>query len=751
MNKKAKWIYASKKIGEIAPEFRKEIILSKEIKKATLSITAVGTYVAYIDGNRVGDFILAPGFTQYYDRYQVQEYDVTDMLKGNSTHQLAIQLGKSEACSPFTYKRFIWINSFPLLIATLNIKYKDGKEENIVTNKTWDVYSTHTLTNGIYDGEYIDLNSKIESFGKAIEDKKNLAQGKLVKQVGEKIVECERVKPIGLIITPKGEKLIDFGQNLAGYVELKIKGKKGDVVSFDVAEVLDKDGNFYNENYRTATNLMTYVLDGKEHVLKPSFSYQGYRYIRLLKYPFEEVDLDSFTSIVIHSDMKRTGHFVCGNEKINQLYHNTVWGQISNYIDIPTDCPQRDERLGWIGDAQVFCKTAAINYDVNRFFEKWLGDLRLDQLKDGRVYSLSPQIVKDRNFAGISAGWADAATICPFEIYLAYDNKNLLKKCIPMMRKWVEYLNSHCNKDHLYFGRQSYGDWLALDKGPGEWIGNTQEAFLANAYFYRSTDLLARSYKVLGDEENYKKYKALAKKVKEAFRKHFMKDGLTTTYFPEGFEGYKDRLEVTQTSLSIAIDFELYDGEEELKKLSDKLVELIKENNNHFTTGFLGTPAIMPALSKAGESKVAYDLFLQESFPSWLYSVNNGATTIWEHYDGVNEKGEFWRKDMNSFNHYAYGSVFGWAFNYIGGITIPDDGAGYKKINIAPHTDKRLGFATWTIDTKYGTIKSHWYYKGDDVYYEFDIPDGVEANIQLENGKEEKVCGGKYFYAIKGE
>ena len=279
----------------------------------------------------------------------------------------------------------------------------------------------------------------------------------LIPQVGEFITENERLTPIALIHTPKGETVIDFGQNMTGYVEVQIKGNKGDRIVFHHAEVLDKDGNFYNDNYRSARNEITYILSGNNDTFKPSFSFQGFRYIKLIEYPFEEVDLNSFCAIVVHSDMKRTGDFRCGNEKINRLYHNIIWGQKSNFLDIPTDCPQRDERLGWTGDAQVFCRTAAINYDVEKFFEKWLGDVRLEQTEEGAVYGVVPACLRNRH-TRISAAWGDAACIIPWQLYLAYGNKKILSNNFEMMKKWVDYLHSAGPEEFLWLGGLHYGD-----------------------------------------------------------------------------------------------------------------------------------------------------------------------------------------------------------------------------------------------------------------------------------------------------
>ena len=496
---------------------------------------------------------------------------------------------------------------------------------------------------------------------------------------------------------------------------------------------------------RDATNENIYISNGEENLFKPSFCFQGFRYIRLDEYPGEEIDLSDFTAIAIHSDIKRTGDFVCGNEKINRLYSNIIWGQLSNYIDVPTDCPQRDERLGWTGDAEIFCRTAAINFNVKRFFEKWLGDVAIEQGEDGSVAGVVP--APYGTVSRISAAWGDVATVCPWEIYRAYGDKELLRSHYPMMKKWVEYMHSFGEDEFLYVGGFHYGDWVALDAGADQYVGATQTDLIASAYFAYSTELVIKAGRVLGEDVSY--FEELYKNVREAFREAFMKDGLPTLYMKaDALSTERPVKPITQTAISLILRFGLCEDSER-EGLIKALVALIDENGGRMSTGFVGTPHILHALSENGRSDVAYNLILQEESPSWLFSVNHGATTVWEHWDGIREDRTYWSTDMNSFNHYAYGAVFDWMFGVMVGIDIPEGKTAYSEITFAPVPDKRIGFARASIETERGKITGGWtYLDSGKVRYELSLPEGVTAVVKLLGMPEKRVTGGKYTFIV---
>ena len=716
----------------------------KAIKKATVQASAMGVYTFFLNGARVGSGVLAPGWTSYPNRIQYQTYDVTSLLGAENKLSFGVGSGWAVGHLMGGTHHYADHSSF---IACLDVLYTDGSRESVCTSPEWDVYTNEVTFAEIYNGETVDKTAPITYLGKAqLSDFKT----RLIPQEGEWITEHDRITPLALIRTPKGERVIDFGQNMTGYVEVSIKANRGDRIVIRHAEVLDRDGNFYNDNDRTARNEMTYICSGEQDVFKPAYSVQGFRYIKLLEYPFDKVDLNAFCAIAVHSEIKRTGRFHCGNEKINQLYHNIIWGQKSNYLDVPTDCPQRDERMGWTGDTQVFCRTAAINFDVERFLDKWMGDVAAEQGAKGEVLGIVPASPIDRP-KRISAAWGDAACVVPWEVYLAYGNKKLLKKHFPTMKKWVDYMHSAGNEEFLWLQGLHYGDWLAMDAGEDSYVGATSNDLIATAFFAYSTALLVKAGEVLGIDVS--EYKTLYQNVRNAFRSYFMENGMPKEDFPYteillGGRAPVDtvRKGVTQTALTLILHFDLCE-EEERPALAAKLVELIRDFGMRMTTGFVGTPYLLHALSENGYTDVAYALLMQEKNPSWLYSVNHGATTMWEHWNSLKEDGSFWSTDMNSFNHYAYGAVYDWIFGVACGIKTVADAPAYKEISIAPHPSKCLGFADASIESRNGTVRSHWYYKGDVVHYELEIPQGSTAYLTLPSGKQYTLTGGSYCFA----
>ncbi len=726
MLSKAKWIKSPVNEVEACYVFSKKFSAEKPVKSAVLTISAMGMYRAYINEKRIGDELFTPGWTEYHKRTQYQTYDVTDMI--DNSNELSVECSEGWAVG-YIRMGSEHRNHYAKNISTifsLKITFEDGTELCVNSDENTMVTTSQITHSSIYHGETIDKTAEIKELGNALID--DSVEAVLVPQTGEKVTEQETVYPVELIITPKGEKVIDFGQNLAGYVEIHTNGSRGDKIVISHAEVLDKDGNFYTDNLRTARQQNAYVLSGEEEYIKPTFTWQGFRYIRLDEYPSEKIDLSDFKAIVVHSDIKRTGDFVCGNQKLNQLYHNIIWGQKSNFIDVPTDCPQRDERAGWTGDAQIFVRTAAINYDVERFFEKWLLDLAASQSESGAASWMIPSCKLD--FSGsAAAGWGDAATICPWEIYMAYGNKKILENQFESMKNWVEYMHSRGDEEYLWTGCSQMGDWLGMDNPDDPLRGATSTDLIGSAFFAYSTALLIKSGKVLCYDMT--EYEELYENVVDAFQEKFIKDGVPVSK--------------TQTAYALVLRFGLAADTE---KTAKGLADLVKENKVKLTTGFLGTPHLLHALSENGYTELAYDLLLQESVPSWLYQVKCGATTMWEHWDGIKEDGTFWDVSMNSYNHYAYGAVYDWIFGVSAGIKPLEDGAGYRHILIRPNPDKRLGFLKAGIQTRFGRLSSYWYYKGDKVYYEFTIPNGVIAEIELHDGKCATVNGGKYMYAV---
>ena len=733
----AKWIAAPVDTGSAAVDFLRRVRIEKPIREATLCVSAMGTYAAYINGTRVGDFVLAPGWTSYRHRIQYQTYDVSALMKENN--EIKIGVGAAWAvgrigCDVNEKNKYA---DRVALIAALTVCYADGTKETVVTDTDWSAYTSPVVFTDIYDGEHVDLCAEPRLLGNAISWE---VSGRLVPQIGEKICEQEILAPVEVIRTPKGETVIDFGQNMTGYVEIRIKAERGSRIVLHHGEVLDADGNFYNANLRTAKSENIYVCSGGEDVFKPTYTFHGFRYVHLVEYPLETVDPQAFRAIVVHSDIRRTGEFRCGNAEINQLYHNVIWGQKSNYLDVPTDCPQRNERLGWTGDAQVFCRTAAINYDVEKFFEKWLGDMALEQYEDGGVSEIIPRVFGGRG--RLSAAWADAACVIPWEIYLAYGNSEMLARYYPMMQKWVEYMHAFGPEEYLWLGDHHYGDWLAMDHGEDSYVGATSTDLIACAYFAYSTSLLIKAGRALGKDVTH--YEEMYARIVDAFRARYLEGGVLRQYPDLHPNGQKNPPNETQTAYALILYFGLCE-ERDRARFAARLAEMIRENGDRMTTGFVGTPYLLHALSENGYTDVAYGLLFQDKTPSWLYSVKHGATTMWEHWNSLKEDGSFWSTDMNSFNHYAYGAVFDWIFGAVAGI-VPVTPA-YGEIRIAPHPDRRLGFADTSIESRKGRIRVHWYYKGETVYYEVEIPHGVTAQMTLPSGYTETLTGGNYYFA----
>lgn len=720
-----------------ALSFVKKFTADKQVSEAYLEVSAVGLYEAYINGLKVGDRVFTPGFTSYNKRgIQFQRYDVKEMLVGENVLEITAGPGWAVGYFGFTGNKHIYADRISVC-AKLTLMYENGESEEIYTDPSFEVYTNSVTFSDLYRGETVDGTHKLKLIGKGAVDK---VVYNLIEDIGEEVREHEVFKA-ELITTPKGEKVLDFGQNMAGYVALEISGERGSRVKLSFGEVLDSEGNFYNENYRTATSEVTYILSGGKDYFKPKFSFQGFRYVRIDEYPIEEIDVNGFSGIAVYSDMKRTGEFVCGNDKINQLYHNIIWGQNSNYLDIPTDCPQRDERLGWTGDAQVFCRVAGINYDVRKFFDKWLADIRVEQGEKGEVYGTCPEPLgtTHREHTRVSGAWGDAATIIPWTLYTLYGDKKVLEDNFEMMCRWVDYVHSAGSEEFLWKDGWHFGDWLALDAGEDSYEGSTSPDLIASAFFAYSTELVVSAGEVIGRDVTA--YKELYENTVKAFREEYLKDILNCEYDKlEKFETLDGK--ITQTAMVLILHFGLC-KESEKAYITDLLIKLIDRFDGKMSTGFVGTPYILHALSDNGKTDIAYKLFFNEESPSWLYSVNRGATTMWEHWNGIKEDGSFWSTDMNSFNHYAYGAVGDWIYKTVMGINI--DEAGYKKVTIAPNPDKRLDFGKCTVKTQFGVIKSEWKYEENKICYEIEVPDGVCADIKLPDGQESSICGPDCF------
>jgi alpha-L-rhamnosidase len=519
---------------------------------------------------------------------------------------------------------------------------------------------------------------------------------------------------------------------MVGWIRLKVDGAAGTTVTLRHAEVLDKTGNFYTENLRTAKQTVSYTLKGGGvEVYEPHFTFQGFRYVAVKGYP-GTLTPESLTGVVIHSDIKPTGLFTCSNSMLNQLQHNIQWGQKGNFLDVPTDCPQRDERLGWTGDAQVFARTACFNADVAAFYTKWLKDVAADQQADGAVPHVVPNVLSHGREKGgsASAGWADAAVIIPYVVYLCYGDTRILAEQYDSMKAWVEYIRTKAGADFIWSEDFTFGDWLAFNTTRSDYPGaTTDKDLIATAYFARSTAVLQKVATILDRIDDAVDYLKLLQNIKTAFRKEF----ITTS----------GRLASnTQTAYSLALAFDLVS--DDLKTSAARRLADDVGHFRHITTGFLGTPLICHVLSDYGYFDKAFMLLNRKEYPSWLYPITMGATTIWERWDGIKPDSTFQDKGMNSFNHYAYGAIGEWLYRVVAGIEIDPDKPAYKHILIQPNPGGGLREAKAELQSLYGRIISHWTFEQDKFQLKLEIPANTSATVLLpaanlaevmENGK----------------
>lgn len=721
----AKWISPKKQeVEEEVFALRHTFSLHQDIESARVYVTSLGgLYQLYINGHEIGDALLTPGWTSYHHRLQYQTYDVTkDLVKGSNALGILLSEGWYKGMGfdkPYQYGE----NLSALL--ELHIVYQDGKKEIFTTNEHWKSGKSAFVSASIYNGETYDArlennwsesNFNDDDDGWQPVDCSSEHHATLVAQQNEPVRVTETLQPIKYIVTPKGEKVLDMGQNMVGRMKMRMTAPKGTKITLKHAEVLDKDGNFYTENLRTAKQEIIYIAKGDgEETYAPTFTFQGFRYVKVEGYPIEDLPLHQFDGEVIHSDMDRTGEFITDNDLINQLHSNVVWGQRGNFIDVPTDCPQRNERLGWTGDAQVFIGTALFNYQGASFFKKWLADLKVDQKPDGQVPFVIPDIIPGDQ---VASGWNDAATIIPWTIYLAYGDKQILADQYESMKAWVEKVRSLATNETVWEAKIQFGDWLALDGDPHSPVGATPIPLIATAYHAYSTHILAKAASVLGFESDANEYFALYEKIVADFQAEF------TTANGKVIGG-------TQTSYIIPLSFNLL-KENAAKKAAHELHRMIVANDYHLTTGFLGTPQLCSVLSKYGYHETALRLLLQEEYPSWLFEVKSGATTIWERWNSMNPDGTFNDSGMTSFNHYAYGAVAEWMHRTIAGNSFDETAPGYKKFTIAPKISS-LGMneVKASYKTLYGEVASEWKINEDLVTLKVTVPVNTEAKVIL--------------------
>jgi alpha-L-rhamnosidase len=717
-------------VGRPSPMMRKEFELTKAIKRARLYITSHGLYEAHLNGRRVGDQYLTPGWTSYNKRLQYQTYDVTKLLsQGSNAAGVMLGDGWYRGHLAWANNRNIYGKNLGLLFQ-LEVEYGDGSKEVIISDADWKSNTGPVVKAGIYYGESYDARLELPQWTQAVFDDASwtpvrLVEGgkeNLVASYGPPVRKKEIFKPRSVSKNAQGEIIIDFGQNLVGWIILKLNGNAGHKVTIHHAEVLDKHGNFYTENLRAADQVIEYTLTGGgEEVYEPRFSFFGFRYVRIRNFP-GDLKPEQLQAVALYSDMKPTGKFLTSNKLINQLQHNIEWGQKGNFVDVPTDCPQRDERLGWTGDAQAFCRTATFNMDVASFFKKWLKDLSADQTKNGRVPFVVPNVLGDN--ASASAGWADAATIIPWTLYMAYGDKRILEEQYESMKAWVGYIEK-TSMDGLWNSGFHFGDWLfyrPLDDNDGR-AAVTDKYLIAQCFWAHSTQLMIQTAQVLGKQEDESYYRGMLKKVKDAFLREYL------TASGRLVSG-------TQTAYVLALQFDML-PEELRPQAAQRLAQNIESYGNHLTTGFLGTPYLCHVLTRFGYNDLAYTLLMQESYPSWLYPVKMGATTIWERWDGIKTDSTFQTPGMNSFNHYAYGAIGDWMYRNITGLQ--EVKPGYKEMVVRPLPGGKLTQAQAEYATPYGLAKSSWSIDNGTLKLDLTIPTNTTATVIMPQAAGKKI------------
>ncbi len=751
---KAKWISIGfEEDAKTRPVqyFRKSFAVKKKIAQATAFVTSQGMYEAYLNGSRIGDAYLTPGWTSYKTRLQYQVYDVTTLLRtGDNAAGAMLGNGWFRGTLGWVGNGNLYGKQLALLMQ-VHIQYADGTSDFFVTDESWRSSYGAVQSSEIYDGETIDHTKEQKGWNNiSFDDTKwssvttiQAGYKHLLATYNEPVKKHEVFTPIKMITTPKGERVLDFGQNLVGWVKVKASGKAGSNIVIKHAEVLDKFGNFYTDNMRSAKTTATYILNGQgEEEFEPHFTFYGFRYIKI-EGDLEEIKPKNFTAVVLYSAMPMTGSFTSSNKLVNQLQQNIQWGQKGNFLDVPTDCPQRDERLGWTGDAQAFSRTAAFNYNVHNFFTKWLRDVEADQLPNGSVPFVIPNVL-GQNSSG-SAGWADVATIIPWNLYLVYGDKRILETQYASMKNWVNFMEGKSVND-LWNTGFHFGDWLfyrPFDDNDGR-AAVTDKYLIAQSFYAHSTQLLINAAQVLGKTDDVSFYTNRLKKIKAAFLNEYVT--------PSG-----RLVSGTQTAMVLALNFDML-PESMRESTATRLVENIKSYDNHLSTGFLGTPYLTDVLTRFGKTDVAYQLLLQESFPSWLYPVKMGATTIWERWNGIRTDSTFEPASMNSFNHYAYGAIGDWMYRRMVGIDNSDGHIGYKHATIKPYLGMGFTHARGELQTYYGKISNGWKIEGDRLNMETEIPANTTAiiyfpstkNVMVNGKRAEEVTGLKFLSTENG-
>ena len=712
------WLTTPWEDKNINPYIRKNFQTHQKIKKARLYIAGLGLYLLEVNGHKVDNEFFAPGCNAYDQWVQIYTYDITDMLNcGDNT--LGILMGKGWANGRFGVPIQMHTEPFLdeyLLNAELHLEYSDGTDQIIYTDNTWKCAPSPILEDGIYDGEVYDERRVISNWSchdfsdnnwECMISASALNIGKPEDRLSLPVVVKELVTPVALLHTPAGELVLDMGQNMTGWVRMRVHEPAGTTVKLTHGEIL-QDDNFYRDNLRTARAEYIYISDGTEKFAEPHFTFYGFRYVKLEGFT-QTPDLDDFTGCVVYSDLEESGCLTTSDTRINRLFANAKWSQKDNFLDVPTDCPQRDERMGWTGDAQAFCKTACYNMDTYAFYTKYLHDLWKEQKKNqGMVGHIVPSMLRETAvessfWNGGSCVWGDAAVIIPWTLYTHYGDSTILQSQYESMKAWIDWISrTYIGPTGLWDQGFHFGDWLSLDAPPENGsYGGTDKVYIASSYFKYSSELVSKTAHILGLHEDESYYQKLSERTKTAIQK---------TYFTESGHCTIQ----TQTANVLALQMEL--AEPKFRHIiAADLIELLKEKDMHLQTGFVGTPFLCKVLSQEGYSKEAYELLFKDDFPSWLYEVDMGATTIWERWNSILPNGKISSTGMNSLNHYTYGSIAQWMYENIGGLTLKD--IGFKSFYIKPEFTEHFDFVDMKYNSPKGMIEIRWEKENSDTYH----------------------------------
>ena len=705
-----------------APLLRTTFAVHPGLVSARLYVTALGVYEARLNGVRVGDQLLSPGWTSYHHRLRYQTFDVTGQLQ-EGQNAIGAMLGDGWYRGRLGFgggRRNLYGERLALL-AQLELRYEDGRVERVVTDDRWRASTGAVVASDLYDGETYDARLEQLAWDTPDFDDRHWTGvhrlehdlGTLVAPDGPPVRRTETLVPVAVHTSPSGRTLVDFGRNLVGWVRLRVRGEAGQTVTLRHAEVLEH-GELGTRPLRFAACTDRYTLKGgDEEVWEPRFTFHGFRYVDVEGWP-GELGQGALEAVVVHSDLERRGWFDCSESLVNRLHENIVWSMRGNFLDLPTDCPQRDERLGWTGDIGAFAPTAAFLYDTAGFLRSWLADLEADQLPDGGVPCVVPQVL-DRPI--VAAAWGDAATFVPWALYQRYGDREILAAQFSSMQRWVDYVDGRAGPPHLWTQDFQFGDWLDPAAPPDNAAaGRTQPGVVATAYFARSAELLGLAAGVLQQPELSTRYLELASEVRHAFNREYVT--------PNG-----QIISDSATAYALGLEFGLLETEEQRRKAGERLKVLLRENGYRISTGFVGTPLICDALCAVGAVREAYLLLTQEECPSWLYPVTMGATTVWERWDSMLPDGSINPGEMTSFNHYALGAVADWLHRTVAGLAPAEPG--YRRLEIRPLPGGPFTHASARHLTPYGEAASAWRIESGEFFLTVVVPPNTSARVTL--------------------